>query len=42
LYGLARPSMQPEAGRLGAAPEWWMRQLQARIEALGLPVKLSL
>jgi len=42
LYGLARPSMQPEAGRLGAAPEWWMRQLQARIEALGLSVKLSL
>jgi len=42
LYGLARPSMQPEAKRLTAAPEGWMRQLQTRIEALGLPVKLSL
>lgn len=42
LYGLARPSMQPEAARLCAAPEVWMRQLQVRIEALGLPVKLSL
>lgn len=42
LYGLARPSMQAEAPRLAAAPEDWMRQVAARIEALGLPVKLSL
>jgi pyruvate-formate lyase-activating enzyme len=42
LYGLARPSMQPEAVRLSAAPQAWMLQLQARIEALGLPVRLSL
>jgi hypothetical protein len=42
LYGLARPSMQAEAPRLGKAPEDWMRALAARIEALGLEVKLSL
>jgi hypothetical protein len=42
LYGLARPSTQIEAPRLSAAPESWMRALAARIEVLGLPVKLSL
>lgn len=42
LYGLARPSMQPEASRLLAAPTEWMQQLALRITALGLQVKLSL
>ncbi|WP_211236796.1 radical SAM protein [Chitinimonas koreensis] len=42
LYGLARESTQPEAPRLSRAPEVWMRELAARIETLGLPVKLSL
>ncbi|WP_410498032.1 radical SAM protein [Chitinibacter sp. S2-10] len=42
LYGLARPSLQAEASRLSAAPAEWMQALQAKIEALGLPVKLSL
>lgn len=42
LYGIARASTQPEAPRLSQAPEAWMRALAARIEALGLPVKLSL
>jgi wyosine [tRNA(Phe)-imidazoG37] synthetase (radical SAM superfamily) len=42
LYGLARPSTQPEAHRLTRAPEAWMQALAARIEALGLAVKLSL
>ena len=42
LYGLARPSTQPEAPRLARAPEEWMQALAARIEALGLSVKLSL
>lgn len=42
LYGLARPSLQAEAPRLTAAPIAWMQQLAARIEALGLAVKLSI
>jgi wyosine [tRNA(Phe)-imidazoG37] synthetase (radical SAM superfamily) len=42
LYGLARPSMQPEAPRLKAAPADWMQQLAQRITELGLEVKLSL
>jgi hypothetical protein len=41
LYGLARPSLQAEAARLGPLPESWLRGLAARIEALGLPVRLS-
>ena len=41
LYGLARPSLQIEAPRLAAASAEWMQQLVVRIEALGLPVKLS-
>ncbi|MGQ5523104.1 radical SAM protein [Chitinimonas sp. PSY-7] len=42
LYGLARPSTQAEAPRLAKAPDDWMRALAGRIEAFGLPVKLSL
>jgi wyosine [tRNA(Phe)-imidazoG37] synthetase (radical SAM superfamily) len=42
LYGLARPSMQPEADRLKAAPIEWMQKLAQRITGLGLEVKLSL
>lgn len=42
LYGLARASTQPEAQRLAKAPDAWMQALAARIEGLGLPVKLSL
>ncbi|AOX99148.1 radical SAM protein [Jeongeupia sp. USM3] len=42
LYGLARPSMQAEASRLSPAPAEWMQALAARIESIGLPVKLSL
>ena len=41
LYGLARPSLQPAAGRLSAAPEAWMNALAEKIKALGLFVKLS-
>jgi wyosine [tRNA(Phe)-imidazoG37] synthetase (radical SAM superfamily) len=41
LYGLARPSLQPAAGRLSAAPEAWMKSLAEKIKALGLFVKLS-
>ncbi|PHV11832.1 radical SAM protein [Chitinimonas sp. BJB300] len=42
LYGLARASTQAEAGRLAKAPDDWMRALACRIEAFGLPVRLSL
>ncbi len=38
LYGLARPSMQPEAPRLGRLPEAWLEAFAERIRALGLPV----
>ena len=41
LYGLARPSLQPDAARLSAAPEAWMSALADKIKALGLFVKLS-
>jgi len=42
LYGLARPSMQPEAIHLSALSGMWMHELKRRIEACGLEVKLSL
>jgi hypothetical protein len=41
LYGLARPSMQPEATRLSALPQDWMLNFAAEIEKLGVTVKLS-
>jgi wyosine [tRNA(Phe)-imidazoG37] synthetase (radical SAM superfamily) len=42
LYGLARPSLQPEAPRLSASPAESQQAFAARIEKLGLPVKVSL
>ncbi len=42
LYGIARPSMQPEAEHVSALPENWMLEMQQGIEALGLKVRLSL
>ncbi len=41
LYGLARPSMQVEAPRLSALPAVWLEDLGRRIEAAGLPVRVS-
>ena len=41
LYGLARPSMQPEAGRLSPLGESEMHALAARAEALGIPARVS-
>jgi wyosine [tRNA(Phe)-imidazoG37] synthetase (radical SAM superfamily) len=41
LYGLARPSMQPEAARLSALPQEWMLNFAAEIEAQGIAVKLN-
>lgn len=41
LYGLARPSLQEEAGRLSPLPPDWLDDLGQRIEALGLKAKVS-
>lgn len=41
LYGIARPSTQPEAPRLSSPPLPWMEALAEKIRALGLDVKLS-
>lgn len=41
LYSLARPSLQPEAPRLGRLPAAWLEELAARIRALGPTVKVS-
>ncbi len=41
LYGLARPSLQAKAPRLGRLPEAWMHELAKRVEALGWVVKVS-
>jgi wyosine [tRNA(Phe)-imidazoG37] synthetase (radical SAM superfamily) len=41
LYGLARPSMQPEAAILTKVNEKWMDSFSARIQALGLSVRLN-
>lgn len=41
LYGLARPSMQPEAGRLSSLPQGRLEEMAARIRALGLAVRVS-
>lgn len=42
LYGLARPSQQPEANRLGIIPKAWGDRLAERISALGLEVRVNL
>jgi hypothetical protein len=41
LYGLARPSMQPQAARLSALPAAWLDEFAEKIRAAGLPVKVS-
>ena len=41
LYGLARPSMQPEAPRLQKLPAIWLETLANRIRQLGLTVCVS-
>lgn len=41
LYGLARPSQQAEAPRLTALPAESLQAFAARIEKLGLPVKVN-
>lgn len=39
LYGLARPSLQPEAPRLSAVPSEQLEAFAARLRALGVAVK---
>jgi len=41
LYGLARPSAQPEAGRLTPVPTKWLGAVATRLEATGLTVHVS-
>jgi hypothetical protein len=41
LYGLARPSMQPQAPRLSALSSAWLDVYADRIRAAGLEVKVS-
>jgi hypothetical protein len=41
LYGLARPSIQPEAPRLGQLPEAWLEDLARRIRLLDIEVRVS-
>lgn len=41
LYGLARPSLQPEASRLGRLPAEWFDALALRLNEKGLTVTVS-
>lgn len=41
LYGLARPSRQPEAKRLAPLPAAWLEALAEQIRAKGLAVRVS-
>ncbi|OZA30772.1 MAG: radical SAM protein [Hydrogenophilales bacterium 17-61-9] len=41
LYGLARPSMQPQASHLSALPVEWLNDFAGKIRSAGLPVKVS-
>lgn len=40
LYGLARPSLQPEASRLSKVSTAWIASFAAKIKTLGLTVKI--
>lgn len=41
LYGIARPSMQPEAFKLTKIPDSWLIKFSDKIKALGLAVKIN-
>jgi pyruvate-formate lyase-activating enzyme len=41
LYGIARPSMQPQAPRLAPLPEAWLQSLGQRLRALGYVVRVT-
>ena len=40
LYGIERPSHQPEADRLGKVPPAWMEAFAERISTLGFDVRV--
>lgn len=42
LYGIARPSMQPEAPQLTKVSEIWLLKFSDKIKALGLATKITL
>ncbi len=41
LYSLARPSLQPDAHRIGSLPLEWLEALGKRIVQMGLPVRIT-
>lgn len=41
LYGLARPSLQPEASRLAPVEDLWLEGFGKEIQSLGMPVRVS-
>jgi len=41
LYGIARPSLQPEATQLSALPKAWLEEFAHQIEQLGLTVRIT-
>ncbi|MDR2219518.1 MAG: radical SAM protein [Methylobacillus sp.] len=41
LYGLARPSLQPEAPRLSRLAQSWLEDLAQRVERMGVHVQVS-
>lgn len=41
LYGLARPSLQPQANRLAALPLAWLERFADTIRAMGIEVRVS-
>jgi wyosine [tRNA(Phe)-imidazoG37] synthetase (radical SAM superfamily) len=41
LYGVARPSLQPEAARISALPPSWLEEFARRINARGVRTRLA-
>jgi len=41
LYGIARPSLQPEAAQLSALPKAWLEEFAHQIEQIGLSVRIT-
>jgi len=41
LYGIARPSLQPEATQLSALPKAWLEEFAHQIEQSGLAVRIT-
>ena len=41
LYGIARPSLQPEAAQLSALPEAWLEEFAQKLKQIGLATRIS-